>query len=236
MNGWIKLHRQVLNHPFYKERRVISRLEAWIDLLLIANHIDHKFLLGGSMVEAQRGEVITSELKLMERWRWSKAKVRRYIRCLVDEKMVIKKADNKKTSLLIMNWDIYQGPETAEEPRKNRGETGDDTADDTQSRMKKNEKKTLRDSPNPAVRDFIDFWYQGFQDKFGSPYKVNGGKDGASVNDLLKTYDLDRLKALANIFFQSDDPFIQRSGYTIPIFRSQINKIVTEESRRKTSW
>jgi len=86
MRGWIKLHRKIFDHPFYRERRIFSHLEAWLDLLLLANHADHKFLLGNQMIEAQRGEVVTSELKLMERWRWSKAKVRRYIACLVDKK------------------------------------------------------------------------------------------------------------------------------------------------------
>jgi hypothetical protein len=89
------------------------------------------------MIEAQRGEVITSELKLMERWRWSKSKVRRFIKGLADERMVIKKADSKKTSLSIVNWETYQESETIKEPQEDRRKT----ADDTQSRMNKNEKK-----------------------------------------------------------------------------------------------
>ncbi len=93
MEGWIKLHRKILDHPFFKERRVFSKFEAWIDLLLMANHKAHQFLLGSTMIEARRGELITSELKLMERWQWSKAKVRRFIKRLEDERMVIKKAD-----------------------------------------------------------------------------------------------------------------------------------------------
>ena len=130
--GWIKLWRKIREHPFYTERKVFSKLEAWLDLLLTANHQDHKFLLGGSVIEARRGEVITSELTLMERWRWSKSKVRRFIKGLADERMVIKKADSKKTSILIINFETYQGNETAEEPQKDRRKT----AKDTQSRRK----------------------------------------------------------------------------------------------------
>lgn len=45
--GWIKLWRKVQQHPFYKERRVFSRFEAWLDLLFMANHQNHEFPLGG---------------------------------------------------------------------------------------------------------------------------------------------------------------------------------------------
>jgi hypothetical protein len=93
--------------------------------------------LGSQMIEAQRGEVITSELTLMERWRWSKSKVRGFIKRLQNEQMLIRKSDRKKTSLLIVNWDTYQGSETTEEPQKDHRKT----ADDTQSRMNKKEKK-----------------------------------------------------------------------------------------------
>jgi len=97
-------------------------------------------------------------------------------------------------------------------------------------------KTTLRDSPNPAVKGFIDFWFQAFREKFKSPYKVNDGKDGQLVKDLLKTYPLDRLKALAGVFFASEDPFILKSGYSIGFFHNQISKVIVEESRRKASW
>lgn len=143
MDGWIKVWRKIFEHPFYIERRSFSRLEVWLDLLLLANHKDHSFLFGGTVVDAARGDVVTSELHLMERWRWSKSKVRRYIKNLEDERMVIKKADSKKTTISIINYEIYQGNETTEEPQKDRSETAGDTADDTQSRRKegKNEKK-----------------------------------------------------------------------------------------------
>lgn len=89
------------------------------------------------------------------------------------------------------------------------------------------QKKLLRDSkkPNPAVKKFIDFWYQSFQSHFGTPYAVNGGKEGKLVKALLATHPLENLKDLAELFFKSNDPFIQNAGYTLGVFSSQVNKL-----------
>lgn len=145
MEGWILLHRKSCDHPFYKERKIFSRWEAWVDLLFLANHNDHKFLLGSEMVEAKRAEVITSELTLMERWRWSKSKVRRYIKNLEDERMVIKKADSKKTTIFIINYDSYQKPQTAKEPQKDRRKTAERPQTIHNQIRKKNEIKNYKE-------------------------------------------------------------------------------------------
>ncbi len=97
-------------------------------------------------------------------------------------------------------------------------------------------KKTLRDSPNPAVKEFIDFWYQTFKEKFGSPYMVNGKKEGALIKKLLATHSLEHLRSLAGTFFGSTDSFVKNSGYTIGAFYFQVNKLVTLENQRKASW
>jgi hypothetical protein len=151
MEGWILVHRRVCDHPFFKERRVFSRFEAWLYLLFRANHKDHRFLLGSEMVEAKRGEVITSELTLMEDWRWSKSKVRRYIKNLEDERMVVKKADSKKTTLFIINYDAYQRIKTTEEPQKDRRETAERPQKIHNQINRKNEKnvKEKKETPLP---------------------------------------------------------------------------------------
>ena len=94
----------------------------------------------------------------------------------------------------------------------------------------------MRDSPNPAVKEFIDFWYQAFKDKFGSPYTINGAKEGSLVKKLLKDHTPEHLRALAGIFFESTDPFTQKAGYTIGVFYSQLNKLIGIESQKKASW
>lgn len=37
MQGWIKLHRQIQENEFYFSER-FTKVQAWVDLLLLANH------------------------------------------------------------------------------------------------------------------------------------------------------------------------------------------------------
>ena len=113
--GWILLHRKIIDHPFYRERRKfpITRRGLTFDS---ANYQDHEFLLGRKMVRARRGEVITSELTLMERWRWSKGKVRWFLNTLKKDRSIDRRADRKKTTILILNYDAYQNSHTQNKP------------------------------------------------------------------------------------------------------------------------
>jgi len=77
----------------------------------------------------------------------------------------------------------------------------------------------------PHVREFIDFYFQEFKGRFKIEPIIEGGKDGKLVKNLLEKIDLNELKILLLDFLDSDDPFIQKSGYTIGAFKSQIQKL-----------
>ena len=58
------------------------------------------------------------------------------------------------------------------------------------------------------------------------------GKDGAVVKRLLATYDLSKLKELGEKFFASRDDFILKAGFSIGVFASQINKLVSSKIKK----
>lgn len=143
MSGWIKLHRNIKSHWIYNEKP-FSKYHAWMDILLSANHKDNKFLLGNELVEVERGSFITSELKLMDKWGWSKTKVRNFLELLESDKMIVKVADRKKTTLTIVNYEVWQGEETTEKPQENHEETIKEPIKDT-NKNEKNEKNDKED-------------------------------------------------------------------------------------------
>ena len=89
------------------------------------------------------------------------------------------------------------------------------------------------DTPNPNIKTFIDYWHVSFKSKFSQPYIFNGAKEGTLIKSLLKTIALEDLKTKAEIFFTCNDDFIKKSGYTIGVFYSQINKLST---MKKSKW
>ena len=116
--GWIPLHRQIQNHWLW-QNKPFSDGQAWIDLLIQANHTENKFALGKELITVSPGSIITSEPKLAERWGWSRTKVRNFLELLQKDNMIVKEADNKKTTLTLVNYEVYSFFTTAEEPQKN---------------------------------------------------------------------------------------------------------------------
>ncbi len=85
--------------------------------------------------------------------------------------------------------------------------------------------KSVKKPPSPDVKLFIDFYFQEFENQFLTPPMIEWGRDGKTIKDLLSKLPLEELKSLLIKFFDSSDKFIQNSGYTLTVFRSQINKL-----------
>lgn len=124
MKQWfISIHREITDHWIYNEKRIFSRFEAWIYILLEVNHKDNKFLLWNELIECKRWSMITSELKLMNIFSWSKTKLRAFLKNLGDDKMISIHTDKKKTTIFVLNYDKYQVLKTTKEPQKDQEKT-----------------------------------------------------------------------------------------------------------------
>lgn len=137
MSGWIKIHRDILYHEIWSDKP-FSKGQAWIDLILLANHSDNKCMVGNKVEEIKRGSFITSELKLMDRWGWGRKKVQLFLKFLESESMVVRSANNKRTAITIVNYDVYQFKGTSKEQQKNT--KGTSKAHKQEKKNNKNEK------------------------------------------------------------------------------------------------
>lgn len=111
--GWIKLHRQITESTLYKEPRKFSRSEAWIDLLLRANHEESTETICGKEIFIPSGSCLTYLAELAKAWGWDYRTVDRFISYLFKENMVsydgILLGRIHGRLLTIENWAIYQG-------------------------------------------------------------------------------------------------------------------------------
>ena len=105
--GYVSIWRDIQEHDLWTSES-FSRGQAWVDLLLMANHEEKTFILGNEVIKAEVGSVITSELKLMNKWKWSKEKLRNFLKLLEKLEMIERRADRKKTYILICNYSEYQ--------------------------------------------------------------------------------------------------------------------------------
>ena len=103
--GWIKIYRDIQENWIWQDA---NKLKWWLDIILMANHKDNKFLLGNELFEVKRGEFHTSELKLAERWNVSKKSVRSFLELLERDHMVELNKSKKGTTIKVSNYNDYQ--------------------------------------------------------------------------------------------------------------------------------
>lgn len=121
MKGWIKLHRKLQEHWIWNEKRKFSKFESWIYILFQANHQDKKMMINGQLVDVKKGEFVTSEVRLAEKWDWDRKIVRKFLMTLENENMIRKKSTPKYTSITIENWELYQNEEQQKEQEMDKG-------------------------------------------------------------------------------------------------------------------
>lgn len=94
-----------MDSEFYKEPRKFSKYEAWIDLLLRANHKEEDGIQAGSFK--------TSYGELAKAWSWNKKTVWDFLKSLEQENMIAvtgnEKVTAKETVIALVNWATYQG-------------------------------------------------------------------------------------------------------------------------------
>ncbi|MFP4662690.1 MAG: hypothetical protein ACLFPF_10890 [Halanaerobiales bacterium] len=136
MSGYIGLYRSLQKHWLWKSEKPFDKRSAWIDILLLVNHKPGKIYFNNEIVPVDRGEHITSEVKLAERWGWSRTKVRNFLNLLEQDDMIENiKENNKRTRLRVLNYGDYQdlknckktGGEQGKNNRKTGGEQGENT-------------------------------------------------------------------------------------------------------------
>jgi len=117
MEGWIKLHRALLESDIWKSEE-FSRGQAWVDLLLLANHKDSYFMKRGNKIDVKRGQIGHSMKALSDRWRWSVGKVNRFLKMLENEKQISIKKTQITTILTVIKYSEYQQDEKQTKNRR----------------------------------------------------------------------------------------------------------------------
>lgn len=116
--GWIRLDRNLLDHPLWKEKP-FSKGQAWIDILLITNWKTSTDRVGGKKKKSKPGQRWTTLSELAARWGWSKESVRRFLRSLERDGCVSLYVTGLGTRLTVEKWALYQhdvsDDETADE-------------------------------------------------------------------------------------------------------------------------
>jgi hypothetical protein len=173
MAGWVKLERAFLESDLWLAEP-FTKAQAWIDLFGLANHEDRTVWIRGVEVRVKRGQTARSELSLGKKWKWSRKKVRSFLKMLKREQQIEQQKNNVTSLITIINYDKYQGQDTPNgtpkgTPKEHQKNTkGYTNKNDKNYKNEKNEKKSIGKNSNfspPTVEQTIQFFVEnGFSE------------------------------------------------------------------------
>ena len=103
--GYIKLYRQIQDSWIWRDHEYAF---AWIDLLLLAEHTEHKRIYKGELKTYPKGTVNLSISALASRWGWTWKKTRAFLRALEKDDMVVTNVTRSDTTLSLVNYGFFQ--------------------------------------------------------------------------------------------------------------------------------
>ena len=159
--GWIKLYRQIQDNMLWTSSEPFDRRSAWIDLIMMANIQTKETIYRGQVIKIRRGQVYTSIRKLAIRWRWSRDKVNRFIKALIEAHMI--EHNNRTTSgtlLTIVKYDDFQNrADTNKTTNKSTNKTADKSVNESLLKNNKNDnEEKKKPSADPVQEEEEETW------------------------------------------------------------------------------
>lgn len=112
--GFIKAHRKLFKSDIWLSEK-FTRAQAWMDLIYLTNWKDGFIRVRGVKVDVKRGQCGYSIVKLADRWKWSRGKVKRFLNELQDEHRIEQQTDSVSSLITVINYERYQGHDTADD-------------------------------------------------------------------------------------------------------------------------
>ena len=133
MKGWISLHRKFQENALWKEPRVFSKAEAWIDILMEVQHDEKETetMIKNTLITCNRGQSIKSIQTWAERWTWSRSAIQRFLTLLKRQGMITTENLTKTIRLSVCNYSTYQNPQSEDELKVIRRQSEDELNPDT---------------------------------------------------------------------------------------------------------
>ena len=165
--GWVSIYRQIRKHPIWTMER-FTYGQAWVDLILRANHCNREIPYNGQIVTVERGWMLTSKVKLAEEWQWNVKTVDKYLKKLQKLKMIRVKSDRTGTWIFLVNYDKHQSlaersmEKPMENPMEKPMENPMEKFMDTNNKGNNSNKKNNKAKSGCSSNSFNNFQQRGY--------------------------------------------------------------------------
>lgn len=104
-NGWIKLHRRLLDNPMIQKPKYLA---LWIVLLLKANHQDKKFMWNGNIILIKEGQMVTGRKELSKETNIPESTIEDILGFLERQHQITQVKNTQYRVITIVNWVKHQ--------------------------------------------------------------------------------------------------------------------------------
>ena len=184
-NGYIKLHRKILDNPLVMKSS--DHFALWMYLLLNAAHKKYDTLIGSERVTLNPGQLVTGRKKIAKDLKINESKVQRILKLFENCQQIEQQMNNLCRVISILKWDDYQ-----------------------QSNIQLNNERTLynntKNIKNIYIDQFNEFW-NVYNKKVSKPKAIT------AYNRALKKVDhktiMDALKKQKKLWVGKDKAYIK---------------------------
>jgi len=106
-SGWISIHRSITDHWIWGCEK-FTKAQAWLDLLINANHSENKVMIKGELITVNRGQQIRSQTTLSKAWKWDRKTVSKFLKMLEKDKMITINTTHLTTYISVCNYNDFQ--------------------------------------------------------------------------------------------------------------------------------
>lgn len=209
MEGWIKLHRGIMDHPIWNKAEY---LRAWVYLIFAAAYEEKQVTVGNAVYTCRRGEIITTVSLLSSKLFLSKNQTDYLLRKLRFANMIQTESSTLCTRIIICNYDKYQDNINADSTIRQRYVNDSSTI----------RQRCISDKSTMSQRILKKEEGRNEEETFGDSYESSLAttNDSSVPNDVKEVFD----------FFNS-----VMEGKAIPQIRSiQANRLTMLRARMKT--
>jgi len=192
-NGWIKLHRKMLDNPVvFKDA---DHVAVWVYLLLEATHKEHPTMFGGKKIMLKPGQLVTGRKKIAEKTKVNEYKAMRILKTLESEQQIAQRTERYGSLITILAWDEYQ--DTAQQDEQQLHNDCTTTAQRLHTKQEwkegKNAKNVKKDIYTPEYEEIVGY----LNEMCGTSYRASSKKTQSLIRARLNEgYRVDDFKAV----------------------------------------
>jgi len=226
--GWIKLWRQIQDNPVWR-RKPYSYGQAWVDLLLLANHQPGCIWPRGMPLRIEAGQVGHSKESLASKWGWSRGKVTRFLNRLENERQIVQQKNNVTTVITITNWRAYQKTDSQQDSQRTPNSRQTDT-----NKNDKNGKNDKKPTPPADALRLATLLFDLLREQKGDFRRPDLNRWARDIDRLIRLEQRDPERIEAVWRFCQSDPFWQSTILSPAALRKHFDRLELKMQQRST--